>query len=338
MKQILPLLLLVCLAAAPDASFSAASDAALLWWTRVLPSLLPYLIAVSLLERSDLFFRLPKRIALLLLLPLGAIGGYPAGAKLAGRLYGDGALTLRNARRAALAASLPNPVFLYSVVAVGTFHDPCAAIPLLIGIYGPALFGAIPMLRVSLQTVPLPGGAFSAQALPDAIRDGVRSILMIGGCLVFAAVLGALIGASGLLSLFGTYAAFARAILLGVCEMTCGVQAAAALSLPVAVRLALCAFFAQFGGVSVGLQCASHLPVSFSRWFAVRFVTGAIAAIAVYLLSLALVPEPVASVFASKDAIVRNAADLASVALASGFGLLLIFVFTAGSKKRKKTP
>ena len=60
MPFILPLLILFGLIAAPDAAFSAASNAAVLWWTRVLPSLLPYLIASSLLLRSGILARLPS--------------------------------------------------------------------------------------------------------------------------------------------------------------------------------------------------------------------------------------------------------------------------------------
>ena len=136
MRFILPLLILFGLIAVPDAAFSAASDAALLWWTRVLPSLLPYLVASSLLCRSDLLSRLPKRLAPLLLLPLGFLGGYPVGAKLAGKLYRDGALSLSDAQKTAAFCNLPNPVFLISVVSAGMFRDPKTALPLLLGVYG----------------------------------------------------------------------------------------------------------------------------------------------------------------------------------------------------------
>ena len=39
MSYLFPLLSLFGLIAVPDAAFSAASEAALLWWTRVLPAL-----------------------------------------------------------------------------------------------------------------------------------------------------------------------------------------------------------------------------------------------------------------------------------------------------------
>ncbi|MBR0507739.1 MAG: hypothetical protein IJJ86_03940 [Clostridia bacterium] len=338
MKAFLPLLLLLGLLAAPEAAFSAASDAALLWWTRVLPSLLPYLIVVSLLERSGLFLRLPKRIAPLLLLPFGMLGGYPAGAKLAGRLCRDGAIGQADARKAAILTSFPNPVFLLSVVSAGLFHTPRAALPLLCGVCLPALFGLIPLSRIRMTDDLRAGEPFSAQSLPEAIKDGVRTILTIGGCLVFASVLGALIEATGVLTLFGAGAQTARAILLGTVEMTCGVQAAAGLSIPLAVRLAFCAFFVQFGGISVYLQCASLLSLPALRWFPLRLLFGAVSALVAYLAAKAFLPNEAVSVFASADAIVRNTLDLVSVALASGFGLLLIYVFTAGLKRRKKTP
>ena len=57
MSYLFPLLILFGLIAVPDAAFSATSEAALLWWTRVLPSLLPYLVASSLLLKSGILCR-----------------------------------------------------------------------------------------------------------------------------------------------------------------------------------------------------------------------------------------------------------------------------------------
>ncbi len=338
MKRFLPVLLLFGLAAAPDAAFAAASDAALLWWTRILPALLPYLIAVSLLERSGLFLRLPKRIAAYCLLPLGLLGGYPAGAKLAGRLYRDGAVSRDDAERAAVFSCFPNPVFLISVVSIGLFHSPRAAIPLLLGVCVPALAGLIPLSKIRIISVRNDAEPFSAQTVPDAIRDGVRTILTVGGCLVFASVLGALIEATGVLTLFGACAPLARAFLLGAAEMTCGVRAAVSLSLPTAVRLALCAFFVQAGGVSVFLQCASHISLRVSKWLPARLLIASVSALTAYLSAVMFLPDGTVSAFASADIIARNSLDLVSVAASAGFGLLLIFVFTSGLKHRKKTP
>ena len=338
MSYLFPLLILFGLIAVPDAAFSAASEAALLWWTRVLPSLLPCLVASSLLLKSGILSRCPRRLAQFLLLPLSALGGYPVGAKLAGKLYRDDILTLPDAQKAAAFCNPPNPVFLLSVVATGFFHEPKTALPLLCGIYGTVLFGLIPLSRIRFAVVRPSASPALARDLPAAISDGMQSILNIGGCLVFASVLGALLDATGVFRLFGANAPAARAAALGLFEMTSGVSALAALPLSLPLRLAFSAFFLQFGGISVLLQSASQLPLSLPRYCLIRLMTALAAALAVFLLTPLFCPDAAVPTLATGAEMRRNAFDLFAVSLSSAFGLLLVFVFTFGLSKGKRTP
>ncbi len=336
MLYILPILILFGLIAAPDAAFSAAYAAAMLWWTRVLPSLLPYLVASSLLLRSGLLSRLHARAVPFLLLPLGILGGYPVGAKTAGKLYRDGALSLSDARKAAAFCNLPNPVFLISVVSTGFFGDPKTALPLLLGIFGTALFGLLPLSRVRAASVRPSEPPALSHTLPAAIGDGMRAILNVGGCLVFASVLGALLEAAGVFRLFGTAKPIARAVTLGLFEMTSGVSAIAGLPLSLPLRLALAAFFIRFGGVSVLLQSASHLPLSLPRYCLARLCAATIAALAVYLLTPVFCPAVAVPTLATRAEMIRNSFDLLAVSLSSALGLLLVYVFTFGLSERKR--
>jgi len=334
---LLPLLILFGLIAVPGAVAKAAYDAAMLWWTRVLPSLLPYLIASSLLLRSGFLFRFPKRVVLFLLLPIGVLGGYPVGAKLTGSLYRDGALSLSDARKAAAFSNLPNPVFLISVVSAGFFRDPGTALPLLLGVYGTSLLALVPLSRIRLSAAQKSEPPALSRDLPAAISDGMQAILHIGGCLVFASVLGALLESTGLYRLFGASAPTVRACTLGLFEMTSGASAIAVLPLSLALRLALAAFFIQFGGVSVLLQSASYVPLSLPRYCFVRLITASLAALTVYLLTPLFCPAAVPTL-ATRAEMIRNSFDLLAVSLSSALGLLLVFVFTFGLRHQKRTP
>ena len=336
MLFLFPLLILFGLIAAPDAAMNAASDAALLWWTRVLPSLLPYLIASSLLLRSGILSRLPKRAVPFLLLPLGILGGYPVGAKFAGKLYRGGALSLFDAQKTAAFCNLPNPVFLISVVAAGMFRDARTALPLLLGILGTALFGLIPLSRIRITAIRASEPPALSHDLPAAIGDGMQAILNVGGCLVFASVLGALMESTGIFRLFGANAPTARAVTLGLFEMTSGVSAVSALPLSLPLRLALTAFFIQFGGVSVLLQSASHVPLPLPRYCLVRLCTALFAALTVYFLTPVFCPVVTVPTLATRAEMLRNTFDLLAVSLSSALGLLLVFVFTFGLSNRKR--
>ena len=338
MLFLFPLLILFGLIAAPDAAARAASEAATLWWTRVFPSLLPYLIASSLLLQSGLLSRLPNRLVPFLLLPFGILGGYPVGAKLCGRLYRDGALSLSDAQKCAVFCNLPNPVFLISVVSAGMFRDARTALPLLIGVFGAALPGLIPLSRPRIAKCRTAAPSALAHDLPAAIGDGIRAILNIGGCIVFASVLGSLIEATGVFRLFGANAPTARAATLGLFEMTSGVSAIAALPLSLSLRLALAAFFIQFGGMSVLLQSASFLPLSLPRYCLGKLFLALISSFLTYFLTPLLCPARTAAAFATGTELLHNTFDLLAVSLSSVFGLLLIFVFTFGLGRQKRTP
>lgn len=335
---ILPLCILFGLIAAPTAAFDAASDAAMLWWTRVLPSLLPYLIASSLLLRSGLLFRLRTRALPFGLLPFAILGGYPVGARIAGKLYNDGALSLSDARRCAVFCNLPNPVFLISVVASCMFGDARTALPLLLGILGTALFGLIPLSRIRAASIPAAEPPALARDLPAAIGDGIQAIMNIGGCLVFSSVLGALLESTGVFRLFGTNAPTARAVTLGIFEMTSGVSAVAGLPISLPLRLAFAAFFIQFGGVSVLLQSASYLPLSLPRYCLIRLCTALLAALTVCLLTPLFCPAVTVPTLATGAEMFRNGVDLLAVSLSSAFGLLLVFLFTFTLQNQKRTP
>ena len=336
---VLPVLLLMGLLLAPSAAANAASDAALLWWTRVLPSLLPYLVATVLLERSRLIERAPRRAAPLLLWLFGALGGYPIGARLSQQCLDCGMLTEADARRAAVFCNLPNPNFLISVVALGMFQSARVLPPLLLGVYGVAAFGLLPLFRMQMRPGTNIVRGLSADDLPKAIETGVRTILIIGGCMIFASVLGALIASTGVERLFGAGQDASHAVLLGLFEMTCGIRAVSACSLPLAVRLAVCAFFVQFGGCSVLLQSAANGPVSLSRYALSKGIFALISALLTLVLTPVFCPDGAVPTLASRTEIVENTATLLSVLLSAAIGLLAVFVLTFGLQyQEKKTP
>jgi len=116
-RLLLPLLLLAGLLAFPSVALNAARDAAALWWHKVFPALLPFMLCCNLLEKFSIF-RSPFSIA-----AIGALSGYPAGAKLLGGLQRRGRLTPETGQRMALFANLCSPGFLLSVVAIGLYGN-----------------------------------------------------------------------------------------------------------------------------------------------------------------------------------------------------------------------
>ncbi|MCL2672756.1 MAG: hypothetical protein FWF10_12130 [Clostridiales bacterium] len=197
-RILLPTALLLGLLLAPAAALAAARDAAALWWARVFPALTPYLLVCGLLEGGWRGRRgAPGRWGLVPIFLFGAVGGYPAGAKLLGGL----ALPAEDARRMAIFCNLCSPGFLLSIIALGSYGDKRIALPLFLSGFIPALLLFVVYL---LCNPPLPAPAQStapksgARLWTDAITGAMRSQLVICGCLVSCAVIAALLCATGL--------------------------------------------------------------------------------------------------------------------------------------------
>ena len=321
------LLCMILLLLFPETVASAAADGAMLWWTKVFPALVPHLILTGLALRARRVLprigRLHPYAALSFL--LGALGGYPIGARVLAEGIESGALSPSEAQRFSYAAGLMSPVFLLSFTAVGLFGRPVAALPLCGAVYGVALTVFLCCGRAK-GTATLPPRALTGGDLSDAISDAMAAILRIGGCIVLCRVLAAALESVGLFRLIGWIAPGAEdisaAMLTGLLEMTSGCARVSNLPLPLGVRLSLCVFLQMFGGASVLLQTRAFLPgIRFGRYVLVRLGMATAAALLCYGLCL-LLPDGAAEASASADALLRRGETLLSLFVACGMGLL----------------
>ena len=316
-----------------QAVLPAAADAALLWWTRVLPALLPYLILTGLAVRCRP--RLPRLFRLhpyaLTSLLLGAIGGYPVGARVLGEGLASGALSESDARRFSLFASLPSPSFLMTVTALGLFDCPAAVPVLCAAVYGTALLVLLLFGFRPSDAAPPAARTLSASDVTGAIEDGLSAILRIGGCIVLCRCLAALLEAAGAMRMLCALLPWdenvIRAAVIGLLEMTSGTAAAAALPLPLGVRLPLCVFLQMFGGASVLLQIRCFLPVrGFWKTILGRLGMGLCGAVLCALL-MQLLPPALVPAMASPDEMLHRAARLSTLVLPTVTGLISAVLF-----------
>lgn len=338
---LLCLLGLVCF---PDAALAAASEAVLLWWSRVLPSLLPYLILTAMIVRmADREGRGRFGISRLswMALLLGAAGGYPIGARVIGEAQKTMKLSKARSDRLTACCNLMNPGFVVSVTAVGIFHSPRAAVPLAIALYSVVL-AAFVLLARGREEEPLLHRAepFSAELFADAVRSGIASILQILACILLCAVLLAVIGELRLPWLIGRVLRCREetviAVLSGLLEMTCGIQAVAELPIPAPMRLALACFFLQFGGLSVFLQTVTavklHRPV---RYLLQKGSMALVSAVLCYVLAQWFF-QKTGAVFAPSPEKTVPAVTTLSVVFSAGVGVFLLFLIAVLQSRPKR--
>lgn len=317
---------------------AAAADGAMLWWTRVLPALLPHLILsrLALAARPALRTRFLHPYALLSGL-FGMVGGYPVGAIVLAHGEKAGLLGANQAQRFSYASGWMSPAFLTAFTAIGLFHCP-AAVPILAAAVYPAALGTLLFFGRSRPAAPLPPAAkLTAEDVFLAIGASMQALLNIGGCIVLCRVADAALEGIGLVRLLGHVfpEPIVRAILGGLLEMTSGCALAADLALPLPVRLALCVFFEVFGGASVLLQTRAFLPrIRYGRYVLVRLALALVCGLSCYALAL-LLPVHAIPASAAADSILRRGTSLLALLLPCLVGLSAVLYLPLLSAKHR---
>lgn len=205
----------------PQETVQAASQGLLLWYSVVLPALLPFFIVAELLVKIRLvnflgillepimrpLFRLPGCSSLVVV--MGFTSGFPVGAILTRRLYDQEMLTDDEAERLMAFTNNASPLFILGAVGVGMFANPAVGYLLAIAHYlsnllvgivwrfrgdiSPSLpMSGLARLQSACQTLlPVAGEAPEGpgKLLGDAIKNSLNNILAVGGFIIVFSVL-----------------------------------------------------------------------------------------------------------------------------------------------------
>ncbi len=352
----------------PQDVLAAASQGLSLWAGYVLPALLPFFILSELLMGTGFVhligvllepvmrpvFRLPGSGAFVV--AMGFTSGPPIGAILTAKLYREKLLTQIEAERLLTFTNNPSPGFMLGAVAAGMFGNPGLGIVLafanylanlLLGIglrfYGGrgsvvsnSSAGSTNLWRRSLQamfTAQRKDGRPLGQLIGDSIRSSVNTILIVGGFILFFAVLIRLlsilgvirlltVGLSFILAPLGLSTSLYPAAASGLLEMTLGTKAAAAAAAPVTQQVLMAAAIMAWSGISVHAQVASFISGTAIRL--TPFVLGRLvhAVLTAIIASMALR-------FSSSVPVLQSLGDGFTLWQSELLALLLAFVTTA---------
>ena len=215
----------------------------------LLPALFPFFVAVSWAVNCGLFHTLqtmgiPTSAAVFF---LGALGGYPLGARTVGEAYRGGLLTKAEAEHLLACCNNAGPAFILVVVGQSVFRSAAAGLAL----WGIHLAAALPVAllfcrRQAARTPsPLPNIS-PAAAFIAAVGSAAETMLRLSAFVVFFTVVMALLA-----SLFGTVSP----LLAGFLELTVGITALT----PHRLGFTVAAGLLGWGGVSVHCQAAAVL-------------------------------------------------------------------------------
>lgn len=222
---VLSILLVGSIIVQPDASFQASLQGLTVWWNIVFPGLLPFLVLYEIMLAFGLAHAigttlqplmqralgLPGEAALALV--FGWAGGYPAGSEAVASLRKRELLDQAQGQRLLSFAHMPNPLFMLVVIGAGFLHKPIAGMMIAAAVWVSALWLLLmtSIFRQRKQASPTaamnrPAGWLSTfsqgmqagreqdgrsfgKVLGDAVSGSIQKLMVIGGFMIFAAVL-----------------------------------------------------------------------------------------------------------------------------------------------------
>lgn len=273
-KQFLPLIFLLLLILFPTISIKGAKTGLMLWYSTVVPTLLPFIIISNLIVRTGgmqyftylfypiylVFHKLLKCLPYVCV--IGFFCGYPMGAKIINDLTVQNQMTRKQGQFLLNTCNNASPMFIIGYVVVATLKSSVSILEFMGFVYLPVLlYGALylllhPRLLKEPEGVKHGGLSFSGGSLDDTIMDAFVIVMRIGGYIMLFSI------AAQLFIHMNIQSQLIRLLLIGFSEVTTGVSYISQSLLSGTQKIALIAAATTFGGLSSIAQTKSVLTSS----------------------------------------------------------------------------
>lgn len=279
------LIFLIIMFLFPTAALSGAKRGLLLWFNTVLPTLLPFIIISTLIIRLNIAYTLCRFLHPLIgrifhvsknacyPIIMGFLSGIPMGGKTSADLIRDKKITTHEGQFLAIMCNNASPMFILSYIAMSELNQPSLRLLFICLLYGSSILTACIFRRFypffthqqyshQLTIAEPTAGKVYAQStditdsqkrssfridftvIDSAIMDGFDIITKVGGYIILFSIL-----AQILLS-FDFIPAFFRMIVVGIFEITLGIDTIANSSLSNGIKIVLILTITSFGGFS----------------------------------------------------------------------------------------
>lgn len=195
----------------PEVCINGATQGLLLWFNKVLPSLLPFIILTNILSRIDILSKINKYATpvtkKLFNLPgdglfafiIGFISGYPMGAKTAALLLENGRLSRNEAQKVLCFCNNCGPLFIIGVVSSEMLGDVSLGyFMLFIQVFSALILGIL--LKAYTQPLDNDSRYYSSvskrnkdysfsKIFNESVQNSMDTIVYIGGYIIFFSVL-----------------------------------------------------------------------------------------------------------------------------------------------------
>ena len=287
----------------PQQAVSSAAGGLVLWYERVLPSLLPFAILSNLLIDSNYLSYLTRfiypvtRIFLpgsengAFVLLSGFLFGFPMGSRNCARLLQSGKISQEEADVLFVITNNISPVFVSSFILYQELKLPSMTLPSYLALYLPPLLLGSLLLSgqrrkllqtgdVRTQKTPTSKSQMNFKIIDAGIMNGFETLTRLGGYIMLFSMSASMLE---LLPLPGT----TKALLTGITEVTNGVHRIAGLPLSGRMRYVLTISVTAFGGLSGIAQTSSMVKgtrLSMKRYFLLKLALTAGSALLAWIV------------------------------------------------------
>lgn len=206
LQHILCLGFFMSLLFSPETSLEGAKQGLLLWYTIILPTLLPFIICTNLLISTNAFsllvkilgkpirklFKLSENATFAVI--IGFLCGYPMGAKVSCDLYKQGSITRNEALYLLTFCNNPSPVFISSILITQMLREPKLLLITLTSILlAPCILSLFTRKYYSKKNIYIEISSENPKLknnniLESSIIDGINLIVKIGGYIMLFSI------------------------------------------------------------------------------------------------------------------------------------------------------
>lgn len=276
----------------PQQALAASRRGLTLWFTQLLPTLLPFTVLSYVVLRSGIFDISHKTghifgMRELYVIVCGFLFGFPIGSKLTADLYSQGQLPREKASVLFVFTNNLSPVFVTSVFQEQLGRRPPIAVYLML--YGiPFVYGMLCLSRCGRSAAHAAEDGhkntasrfeLNMQIIDAGILNGFETLIKICGYIIMFSL------AAELLTML-PISVYVKTLLIGIAEVTNGMSALSELACPDSTRYLAAMLLLSFGGVSGMFQTASivsRTDLSMKKYLANRLLLAALTVLAASL-------------------------------------------------------
>lgn len=285
----------------PQTAVGAAAQGLILWYEKVLPTLLPFAILSNVLIYSNYLQYITKYLAPFLrwLLPVsengafvllsGFLFGFPMGSKNCAELLKCNKIQKEEADILFIITNNISPVFISSYILCQQLAMPSMILfSYLILFLPPLLTGLILLKKAHMrdysQKKPASGSQMDFKIIDAGIMNGFETLTRLGGYIMLFSMIASMIQLLPLPALLKTG-------ITGITEITNGINQLAAAPMKTSTRYILAMTFTAFGGLSGIAQTSSMIKgtgLSMKKYCGLKVLLTAITFLLACLLAAGL--------------------------------------------------